>query len=124
MIFNIIRAEGDNVLFAAHPISLFQTVKMTEYSTRWRWMPTALHGLPLMYEKFWNFMISISAALAILNLAPVYWLDGEYALKAYLHILFVGWTESDREWLAQTIFRASTALFVVNIVVSMGALYL
>jgi membrane-associated protease RseP (regulator of RpoE activity) len=124
MILNIIRSDGESTMLSAHPISLYQTLKMTEYQNRWEWMPNSMHGVPLMWDKFWNYMISISAALAVLNLAPVYWLDGEYALKAYLHILFSGWTESDRDWLAQTIFRSSTALFIVNIVVSMGALYM
>lgn len=43
-------------------------------------------GLPHIVEQVLAYMFAVSAALALLNMAPVYGLDGEAALKSLLQM--------------------------------------
>ena len=56
---------------------------MTDYRPACWWIPM---GLPHALEQLLAYTFAVSAALALLNMAPVYGLDGEAALKSLLQL--------------------------------------
>lgn len=57
---------------------LAQAVEVTDYCPAAWWVPMRL---PHVIEQLLAYTFAVSAALALLNMAPVYGLDGEAALK-------------------------------------------
>ena len=58
-----------------------QAVEMADYLPVFKWLPFGLpHGIKLLLE----YTFAVSAALALVNMAPIYGLDGEAALKALM----------------------------------------
>lgn len=58
-----------------------QAVEVTDYCPAAWWVPMRL---PYMIEQLLAYTFAVSAALALLNMAPVYGLDGQAALKSLL----------------------------------------
>ena len=65
---------------------------------------------------------SISGGLAFVNSLPVYGLDGEDALKAWLHQLFPQLTSSTRSRVISITLRCGTALLVAALIMSFASL--
>jgi membrane-associated protease RseP (regulator of RpoE activity) len=97
---------------------------MAELVPRFKTAPAWLFSLPMKLEQLCLYFMSISSALAIINLAPAYQLDGEYTFKAWVQIIFPNWSEEKREAVFRNVFRVVTALLIVNIVVSFVIMYL
>jgi membrane-associated protease RseP (regulator of RpoE activity) len=66
----------------------FPTVQIAEFSPRRWWLPS--FTLPTLISQFLNYLASLSLALGVLNLAPVYFLDGEWACWAFISLLLPG----------------------------------
>ena len=66
--------------------------------------------------------MSISGALALLNLAPTYYLDGEHAMRYFVDWLLPRMSEGQKDFVVNMTFRFVAVLFVANIAVSVGAL--
>lgn len=79
-------------------------------------------SLPRHLETSLRYLYVISLAMSVLNLAPVYHLDGEWAARAFVAFLLPSASEARRQMLLQWLFRGVTALFVVNIVASLLSL--
>ena len=60
-----------------------QAIEVTNYAPVALWVPM---GLPHMMEQLLAYTFSVSAAIALLNMAPVYGLDGEAALKSLMQM--------------------------------------
>jgi Zn-dependent protease len=60
-----------------------QAIEVTDYAPMAWWVPM---GLPHVLEQLLAYTFSVSAALALLNMAPVYGLDGEAALKSLFQL--------------------------------------
>ena len=60
-----------------------QAIELTDYAPAAWWVPM---GLPHVLEQLLAYTFSVSAALALLNMAPVYGLDGEAALRSLLQL--------------------------------------
>lgn len=123
MILNFMKANGDTVLFSAHPISVYRTIIISKFENRWSVFGDSFLVLPIIWDKFWRYMTTISLALSVLNIAPAFWLDGDHALKAFVRICLPGWTEANRMWLSELILRSTAILFIVNIVASFLGLF-
>ena len=75
-----------------------------------------------------TYLASISGALAILNMAPVYYLDGEWCVKPFM-VLFetlIGRSfarnsegEESREFYVKFILRIMSLLFIANVLLSL-----
>lgn len=63
-------------------------VQIAEFSPRRWWLP--FFSLPKLITQFLNYLASLSLALGVLNLAPVYFLDGEWACWAFISLLLPG----------------------------------
>ena len=60
-----------------------QAVEITDYCPVAWWVPM---GVPHVIEQLLAYTFAVSAALALLNMAPVYGLDGEAALRSLLQL--------------------------------------
>jgi len=69
------------VLFLGQPAALLRMLDLTDYSPRLTALPVSLPAM-LQQLSFWVF--SVSAAIALVNSLPVYFLDGAAALTAAL----------------------------------------
>ncbi len=54
---------------------------MTDFSPKAGWILT---GLPHVIEQMLAYLFNVSAALALINMAPVFYFDGQAALEAVL----------------------------------------
>jgi S2P endopeptidase len=124
MILHIKFSNGKQYYYAANPADFYLSVKVSNFQKRFDWLFFVPINLPELWSKFFNYLMSISGALGLMNLAPVYYLDGEYVLRCFVQLLFPAWTEHRRQGVATLFFRMMTTLFVLNIIVSLGVLYL
>eukprot|EP01124_Arcella_intermedia_P036077 TRINITY_DN9372_c2_g1_i1.p1 TRINITY_DN9372_c2_g1~~TRINITY_DN9372_c2_g1_i1.p1 ORF type:complete len:460 (-),score=59.15 TRINITY_DN9372_c2_g1_i1:135-1514(-) len=121
MILKITDSGGNYFLLACPPLYLYQSLMVSDWKMRslWYYLGGALLPLyfPVILEKLLWFIFSISGALAILNIAPTYLLDGNYACYLLLQLLGVE-DEQFRLGLVSWIFRFTLVLFAINLLVS------
>lgn len=108
--------DGRFVLFSGHPSLLYFYVLVGGYVPQ---LPGVGLHMPHYLERTFGYLLSVSAALALLNMAPVYMFDGEHACLAFLKLLFPSWRKTFRDNVATWLLRASTGLLAVNIVASL-----
>ncbi len=60
---------------------LFCVCQVTDFSPKAGWIST---GLPDTIEQMLAYLFNVSAALALINMAPVFYFDGQAALDALL----------------------------------------
>jgi len=118
--------KDKDIVFAGTPIELWYSFELRDYVSKWDFLSSI--DLPLIIEKGLRYTASISGALAILNMAPVYYLDGEWCLKPFI-LLFESWagrttnnTEEEgrkRDYYVTLILRTVSILFVINVIISL-----
>jgi S2P endopeptidase len=123
MIIRIQRSNADDIFFAGDPIAFFQMLHVSVYTRRWSWMTLLPLEFPIILYKFLTYIVSISGALALLNLAPVPYLDGEHALQRFLILVWQSSNEQVRV-VCRLILRVTTILLILNLIVSLAALYI
>ncbi len=101
-------------------------VRVSEYRPRpWAGLPV---WLPHTLETQLRYLISLSGALALINLAPVYWLDGQWALTALLLAASTGPHRGLRlrRWLGggDLLLKGTTGLLAANLIVQLLPLLL
>lgn len=72
------------VLFLGQPLELHASVVMTDFRPRGPAYPLYL---PLVLERLCQYIVSLSSALALLNVVPCYALDGHWILEAAVELL-------------------------------------
>ena len=108
---------GDPVIFLGDLRSLLYSVKVTDFLPSSKslplWLPSMLHTIAI-------YIISISSALALLNMLPAYTLDGQWALGALLESL---WPEyPHRNKILNGILTCGSILLVLNIILAIWIL--
>lgn len=85
-----------------------------DYQPKWNFL---LHfNLHLHVENLLYYLISISSALAILNMAPVFLLDGQWTCLALCDILLSNFPKTLREKISKSILWSVSCLFVINLI--------
>ncbi|EDO41093.1 predicted protein [Nematostella vectensis] len=115
------RLGGPDVLYVGDPILLQYTVAVVNYSPR---SPILPMELPTIIETFLIYLISLSGALALLNIVPCYSLDGQWALFALVdHTLGnIIPNEDQRSTLCTVILTMGTLLLAANITLALWTL--
>jgi len=81
----------EKTLFVGYPEELFESVTVSDYSVRWKWLRFLDRwDVPGILERFFRYLFSISAALAIVNMAPVFHLDGEHCMRIVCEFIWPG----------------------------------
>lgn len=105
-----------SVLFLGHPLELIRDIHLTDFATSrkgksafaaWLWPPDV--------EQFLQYFISLSAALGVLNMVPVFGFDGQYALTAAVELTEL--TMTQKVFTVTVICFVCTGLLVANIAV-------
>lgn len=74
--------------------------------------------------QFFRYFISLSSALAILNVVPCYALDGQHIAKALLELILPRIDPDNRELVFTLSVLLGTLLIAVNVLLAMYILFL
>lgn len=110
------------VLFLGHPLDLYYSVSLSNYVPYSSFIPL---NLPYILETFCKYLISLSGALAILNVVPCYALDGQWILSALIELTMKSLikTPEMRTLLYTVIISFGTFLLGANIVIALWVLF-
>jgi membrane-associated protease RseP (regulator of RpoE activity) len=71
--------EEHMVVFLGTPSSLYAAVQVSRWRPHLSWLSPNWPEIPTL---FFNYIVSFSVALALINAMPVYYLDGQHAIEA------------------------------------------
>ena len=116
----IAHSDGPDVLFLGDPRALLFSISTSSYipssSLSPSWLPDLIQTL-LMY------LVSFSSALALLNMVPAYYLDGQWALLALVELCCEGYLqEKTRRQLCTVVLLAGSVLLGINIALALWTL--
>lgn len=116
----------NHFFFQGHPRQLGEGVSVSSYIPRYMWALPGWFGrtlarwdLPNILERQLQYVVSISVALGILNMAPVYYLDGEAATKLFLRSLIPSLEPFRLTVWTGRLLTAGTSLLVLNILIAL-----
>lgn len=122
------RAQTGEVVhffYQGYPEVLGQSVTVSSYVPRfWSLAPLflvqtfAMLDIPNMIERLLQYLSSISLALAILNMAPVFFLDGEASSILFVRLFIPRMSSSTAAVAKQVIVCTGSVLLVLNILSS------
>lgn len=120
-LLRIIRSKGADVLYVGDPLLLQYTIGVINYLPRSYLLPMEI---PNMLEMFLIYLVSLSGALALLNMVPCYSLDGQWALFALVDHTLISFipNEDQRNMLCNIILTLGTLLLAANITLALWTL--
>ncbi|XP_015760000.1 PREDICTED: membrane-bound transcription factor site-2 protease-like [Acropora digitifera] len=120
-LMKIIRSTGSDVLYVGDPLLLQYTVGVIDYQRRSVLLPMEF---PNVLETFLIYLVSLSGALALLNMVPCYALDGQWALFAFVDHTLTSYIcqEDQRNMLCNVILTLGTLLLASNIMLALWTL--
>ena len=120
-VIKIAHKKGRPVLFVGHPNEISSSLSLSNYVPKFFFCPMNLPGHLFSISMY---TISVSAALAVLNMVPCYSLDGHFVLiglvETCLPALVRG--RSSRQFITSFILFWGTLLLLVNIVIALWKL--
>jgi len=111
--------KGQEVLFVGEPRELSSTVMLSDYIPIYN---TPFLNLPKHIESMCLYLISISAALALLNMVPCFYLDGHHTLEILLEILLPH-QHKLRLQIQTVILMLGSSLLLVNVLIALSTLF-
>ena len=84
-LLRISHSGGDDVLFLGDPRALTFVLSVSSYVPKY---PSSPLWLPGLLQTLSTYFISLSSALALLNMVPAYFLDGQWTLTVLIDLLF------------------------------------
>jgi S2P endopeptidase len=89
-LIRIRRANGKMVIFLGHPSEVYHTVQVSDFVPLYSVIPSAI---PDMIVQMCKYLSVFSAGLAIINIIPCFYFDGQYIIQAISNILLAGKVE-------------------------------
>ena len=117
----ITHTKGKDVLFLGDPRVLQFILSTSPYSPNFLWLPL---WLPSLLQTLCNYITSLSSALALLNMVPAYFLDGQWTLTVLVD-LFLEKRVPDskhRNLICNCILTCGTLLLVLNLCLALWTL--
>ncbi|RDD45892.1 Membrane-bound transcription factor site-2 protease [Trichoplax sp. H2] len=118
-LLRIKRNRKKDVLYIDIPKNLLQAVSITNYLPR---LSSLSVMIPDNVERFLLYIISFSAALALLNLVPAYALDGQWVLIALTDYFTTPSNRRTVNRLRSIIHIIGTGLLVLNVAIALRPL--
>jgi len=112
-------ANDANIIYLGPAEQLWYAIEVGGYIPRFY---TLSPKIPIMIEKLLFFLMSLSSALALLNMAPIISLDGGWAFAAFINVLFPNIQEIHRKLINKTISILTTVLLGANVIASWRAM--
>lgn len=110
--------KGREVLFVGEPRELSATILLSNYVPIYT-MPFL--NLPKHLESLCLYLVSISAALALLNMVPCFYLDGHHTLEVLLEIVLPSQRRL-RLQIQTIVLFAGTCSLLMNVVIALTTL--
>lgn len=117
-VIRISHSRGQDVLFVGNPNELISAISLSNYAPRYSF---SFINLPYHLNMLFMYFISISSALAVLNMVPCFFLDGHQTLLVILEILFPN-LPRQRTNVATFILILGSSLLLVNILLALLSL--
>lgn len=112
----------NHFLYQGYPERLGESFSVSSYLPRlWHILPLRVNrvlaklDIPNVLERQLQYTCSISLALAIFNMAPVYYLDGEASLALFLKLLMPHLARYQADKVCNRLLLMGTALAVMNV---------
>lgn len=121
-LMKIEKDDGSFVIFVGHPSLLYSYARVVDYVPKFEFLKRI--NLHFHAENMLYYLISISSALGILNMAPVFLLDGQWAFIALCDILLPHYSSNFRKKVANSVLWVVSCLFVLNIALSTLKIFL
>ncbi|XP_014240010.1 membrane-bound transcription factor site-2 protease [Cimex lectularius] len=80
---HIKREKGDDVLFLGNPAEIYHSVQISDFISLSDYFPSAI---PDAITKLCQFLTIFSSGLAVLNIIPCFFFDGEHIIKALIEL--------------------------------------
>ncbi len=118
----ISHTDGPDALFLGDPRALYFAMSVSNYYPASTYSPL---WLPELLQTLCMYIISLSSALALLNMVPAYFLDGQWALMSLVEL----WCErslpdpSHRKRLCNVILTFGSILLLLNIGLALWTLF-
>lgn len=75
--------NGRVVLFLGHPGEIYQTVSVSDFTDLYTLFPTSI---PERIQLLCNYIVSFSFGMALLNIIPCFYFDGQHIIRTILDI--------------------------------------
>jgi S2P endopeptidase len=113
--------KGKDVLFLGDPRILRFILDTSAYSPNFPSLPL---WLPNLLQTLCNYVTSLSSALALLNMVPAYFLDGQWALTVLVDLLLEKRVpdSNHRNVICNCILTGGTLLLVLNLCLALWTL--
>ncbi|CDF39698.1 unnamed protein product [Chondrus crispus] len=120
--------NGEQVIFfyEGYPQVLGQSVTVSSYVPRlWRYLPVGVVALvarldiPNVLERLLQYFSSISLGLAILNMAPVFYLDGEMSSVLFARLFMPKMETATAMKVRSGVVGAGTMLLALNMAIAL-----
>lgn len=119
-LLRISHSSGPDVIFLGDPRALLYSVLTTSYRPNGALSPV---GLPDLLQTVLMYMVSFSSALALLNMVPAYYLDGQWALTVLVELCFEdSLQERTRRQICSAVLMAGSILLALNICLALWTL--
>jgi len=109
--------NGTHLLYSGSLYDLY-SIQITDNLLKFIW-PLTEFDIPTTLEIFFQDLFSLSSALSILNLAPVYYLDGEHAFGAFIKYFFPFISDHKRHLITKLCFIFVSTLLLATILISL-----
>lgn len=115
--------------YEGYPTILGQGVTVSSYVPRfWHVLPwrilhmLAVSDVPNSIERLLQYLSSISFGLAIMNMAPVLYLDGQATVALFVRVLFRKYTLKKISRISRTTLTIGSTLLALNLILSIANL--
>ncbi|ELU12697.1 hypothetical protein CAPTEDRAFT_129824 [Capitella teleta] len=122
-LLRILHHDKPPLLFLGHPLDLHYSLTLSNYWPKALIIPL---DLPYVLETFCKYLISLSGALAILNVVPCYALDGQWILLSFLELSLRSTVPNPetRGLIYTCLLLMGTILLSLNIFIAMWMLFM
>ncbi|XP_043210725.1 membrane-bound transcription factor site-2 protease-like [Amphibalanus amphitrite] len=115
------RRAGPAVLFLGAPGTVFADAAVSDHEPRWWPLPAAA---PRRLQTLAHYVLSFSAALAVLNVVPCFALDGQWIWAALLEAALGGRVSRRRRATIERVgVLAGSALLAANVVLGLRSVF-
>lgn len=113
-IVQIKRREGKDVLYFGHPADIYRTVDVSDWVPKYSILnPKLPEALALLCK----YVTVFSAGLAVINIVPCFFLDGQYIINILLLYLlnFTPHNKNIRQTIILMVTSIGTLLLIINL---------
>lgn len=113
------RKDERDFLFVGNPAEIYQGTSTSDYIPKYPYLSARL---PDMGELFCHYLVSFSGALAILNVVPCFFLDGQHIIRVLVDLLCGCLEPGIRSIISLTFTIIGSILLVANLIVGVWQL--